>query len=83
MPQPHDQDNRSDGAFATTQWQVVASAGEGKQSALADLCQAYWKPLYVYVRRMGYCPHDAQDLTQSFIVHMLEGSLPRGRSEQG
>ncbi len=31
------------------------------QEALAKLCQIYWHPLYVYVRRQGGCPQDAQD----------------------
>jgi RNA polymerase sigma-70 factor (ECF subfamily) len=28
--------------------------------------------LYVFVRRQGYSPHDAQDLTQSFFARLLE-----------
>lgn len=39
--------------------------------ALAKLCQAYWHPLYAYVRRRGYTPEDAQDLTQGFFAHLL------------
>ena len=42
------------------------------QDALARLCQAYWHPLYAYVRRRGYSPEDAQDLTQGFFAHLLE-----------
>jgi RNA polymerase sigma-70 factor (ECF subfamily) len=40
--------------------------------ALAKLCQAYWHPLYAYVRRRGHSPEDAQDLTQSFFAQLLE-----------
>jgi RNA polymerase sigma-70 factor (ECF subfamily) len=32
----------------------------------------YWYPLYVYVRRRGYGPEDAQDLTQQFFARLLE-----------
>lgn len=39
--------------------------------ALAKLCQTYWPPLYAYVRRRGYAPEDAQDLTQGFFAHLL------------
>ena len=39
--------------------------------ALAKLCQGYWHPLYAYVRRRGYSPEDAQDLTQGFFAHLL------------
>jgi RNA polymerase sigma-70 factor (ECF subfamily) len=40
--------------------------------SLTKLCQAYWYPLYVYVRRRGYSHCDAQDLTQEFFARLLE-----------
>jgi DNA-directed RNA polymerase specialized sigma24 family protein len=56
--------------FEQTHWSVVLAAGsdDTKRSgeALAELCQTYWLPLYSFVRRRGYSPHDAQDLTQDF-----------------
>jgi RNA polymerase sigma factor (sigma-70 family) len=62
--------------FATTQWSVVLTAGRGEfeqaQTALETLCQAYWYPLYAYVRRRGYSPADAEDLTQEFFAWLLE-----------
>ena len=62
--------------FAQTRWSVVLSAGKSQtttsQDALAKLCQLYWYPLYAYVRRRGYSPHDAQDLTQDFFARLLE-----------
>lgn len=42
------------------------------QEALSRLCQVYWYPLYAYIRRRGYGPQDAQDLTQGFFAHLLE-----------
>ena len=39
--------------------------------ALEQLCQIYWYPLYAYVRRRGYSPHDAEDLTQEFFARLL------------
>ena len=63
------------GAFATTHWSVVLAAGytsvPGAQEALETLCRTYWYPLYVYVRRQGQSPHDAQDLTQEFFARLL------------
>ena len=58
-----------------TRWSVVVKATEteaeeGRQ-ALNDLCRAYWYPLYAFVRRQGYGPHEAQDLTQSFFAQFL------------
>src|SRR5712675_808550 len=44
----------------------------GGKAALAELCRIYWYPLYSFVRRRGYSPHDAQDLTQGFFLHLLE-----------
>jgi RNA polymerase sigma-70 factor (ECF subfamily) len=64
------------GRFATTRWSLVAAAGasgsEQAERALTELCAEYWYPLYAYVRRRGYDPEDAADLTQSFFVHLLE-----------
>jgi RNA polymerase sigma-70 factor (ECF subfamily) len=39
---------------------------------LEQLCQAYWYPLYCYVRRHVSHAPDAEDLTQSFFAHLLE-----------
>jgi RNA polymerase sigma factor (sigma-70 family) len=61
-------------AFDTTRWTLVLRAGSDDdtgRSALADLCRAYWLPLYVYVRRRGHSAHDAEDLTQGFFADLL------------
>lgn len=61
--------------FATTHWSVVVSAGQPQApqaaQALETLCRTYWYPLYAYVRRRGYGPEDAQDLTQGFFADLL------------
>jgi len=44
----------------------------GAQEALENLCRTYWYPLYAYLRRQGYSPEDAQDLTQAFFAQFLE-----------
>src|SRR5215472_11448910 len=62
-------------AFATTHWSAVPTAGEGDspaaKKALEALCITYWYPIYVYVRRKGYGPEDAQDLTQEFFTQLI------------
>jgi RNA polymerase sigma-70 factor (ECF subfamily) len=62
--------------FTTTHWSVILAAVQRDTSqsaaALEALCRAYWQPLYAYVRRRGYSPHDAQDLTQAFFARLLE-----------
>lgn len=42
------------------------------RTALAALCQAYWYPLYAYVRRRGANADEALDLTQGFLTSLLE-----------
>jgi RNA polymerase sigma-70 factor (ECF subfamily) len=67
--------------FAPTQWSVILAAGESQsepeaaRTALAQLCQTYWPPLYTFVRSRGYAVHDAQDLTQSFFAYLIEHKL--------
>ena len=65
--------------FTTTHWSVVLAAGQNSspaaQSALEQLCRSYWYPLYAYVRRRGYSPEDAQDLTQNFFERLLKRDL--------
>jgi RNA polymerase sigma-70 factor (ECF subfamily) len=62
--------------FHHTHWSVVLTAGNsqapGAGVALETLCQAYWFPLYAYVRRQGAASEEAQDLTQAFFEHLLE-----------
>ncbi len=68
-------DRRSD-SFATTRWSLVIQAGHAStteaDSALASLCEAYWCPLYSYVRRRVADTNEAQDLTQAFFAELLE-----------
>jgi len=67
------------GRFATTHWSIVVEAGRGGSAqaaeALEKLCLTYWYPLYAYVRRKGYDPHEAQDLTQEFFARLLRGNF--------
>jgi RNA polymerase sigma-70 factor (ECF subfamily) len=62
--------------FRPTRWSVVLlsaqSKAPGSRAALAALCRLYWYPLYAFVRRRGYNPEDAQDLTQGFFLHLLD-----------
>lgn len=67
------------GWFATTHWSLVVSAGRSSdpdkaRAAIQSLCESYWQPLYSYVRRRGYSPDDAQDLTQEFFARLLENN---------
>jgi DNA-directed RNA polymerase specialized sigma24 family protein len=73
--------------FATTHWSVVLAAGGNDspqaRQALERLCRTYWYPLYAHVRRRGYGHEEAQDLTQGFLLQLLErdsfARVERGR----
>jgi RNA polymerase sigma-70 factor (ECF subfamily) len=64
------------GGFVSTQWSIVVAAqsrhAPDGAAAMATLCNRYWRPLYGYVRRRGYSPEDAQDLTQTYFLRLLE-----------
>jgi RNA polymerase sigma factor (sigma-70 family) len=68
--------------FATTQWSLVLAAGQQGPSghareALTALCEAYWYPLYAFLRGRGHSPADAEDLTQAFFALLLEKQVIR------
>jgi RNA polymerase sigma-70 factor (ECF subfamily) len=64
--------------FTTTHWSVVLAAGQRGSPeadiAMEKLCRTYWYPLYAYVRRQGYSPHDSQDLIQEFFARLLQSN---------
>jgi len=63
-------------SFHTTRWSLVVRAAgpdpASRTKALGELCEAYWYPLYVYLRRAGHAEADALDLVQSFCAQVLE-----------
>jgi RNA polymerase sigma-70 factor (ECF subfamily) len=76
------------GQFASTRWtQILAAADPAHpdtREALAALCRIYWPPLYAFVRRRGFGPADAEDLTQGFFARLLRlDSLADVRRERG
>lgn len=79
--------NHRDGTFRTTHWSVVLAAANPQdpnaKEALAQLCQTYWCPLYVFIRRRGRNPEDAKDLTQEFILRLLSKNSLEGIQREG
>jgi RNA polymerase sigma factor (sigma-70 family) len=65
-----------DPQFHTTHWSLIVAAategGEPARVALEELCQAYWYPIYAFIRRRGRSEEDARDLTQEFFATLLE-----------
>jgi RNA polymerase sigma-70 factor (ECF subfamily) len=76
--QPSEQDTQEGWPrrFNTTHWSVVLAAGDRPspqaEAALTRLCQAYWFPIYAFIRKRGHSPEQAQDLTQGFFAGFLE-----------
>jgi RNA polymerase sigma factor (sigma-70 family) len=74
--------------FDTTHWSLVLAARTGhspeSRSALAQLCEAYWYPIYAFIRRQGHEADAALDLTQGFFTRLLEkGTLRHVDPELG
>jgi RNA polymerase sigma-70 factor (ECF subfamily) len=59
-------------------------SAESARQALSGFCEAYWPPLYSFLRHRGYPSADAQDLVQSFFAYLLEqNTLTRADQEKG
>jgi RNA polymerase sigma factor (sigma-70 family) len=74
----------SPASFPTTQWSRILTARDGDpaaseaRGALAELCRAYWYPLYAFIRRRGHGSENARDLTQEFFVRLIEADFLAG-----
>jgi RNA polymerase sigma factor (sigma-70 family) len=64
--------------FPSTHWSLLAKAtlnGEPEaRRALEELCRRYWIPVDQFIRARGLSEAEAQDLTQEFMLHLLEKS---------
>ena len=73
--------------LATTNWTLIikaeASDPDVRRAAMAELCDAYWYPLYAFARRRGSSHDDAADLTQAFFVHLIDKHALRGLDPAG
>jgi hypothetical protein len=68
--------DRPANAFHTTHWtQVVAARGDSPETkqALRALCETYYGPVELFVRRYRGGADDARDLTHEFFAKLLEG----------
>ena len=76
-------------AFQTTNWTLVLHARqsdptETAKEALSNFCEAYWPPLYAFLRLRGHASPEAQDLVQGFFAHLLEqNTLSRADQKKG
>lgn len=66
--------NSSANAFAPTRWTLVLRArGESVEArgALSELCEAYYQPVFRFLRREGREEDAARELTQEFFARLL------------
>jgi RNA polymerase sigma factor (sigma-70 family) len=67
-----DQENR----FLTTQWTCILGGEEGstdsREKGLVQLCEAYHRPVYAFIRHRCGDPEQARDLCQSFFQMLVE-----------
>lgn len=75
-------------AFPPTTWTRIEKVKDANSShsrqALAELCEAYWRPVYAFIRRKGNDPDRAADLTQGFFTLLIEpGALKDVTAEKG
>lgn len=59
-----------------------AASPEGR-AALSDLCAAYYQPVFVFLRRMGFDEDVARDHAHSFFAHLLQRGMPGPDPERG
>jgi len=62
--------------FPQTAWTRIEKVKDAtpaqSRTALAELCEAYWRPVYAFIRRKGNDRHRAADLTQGFFALLIE-----------
>ena len=62
---------RTSAQFATTQWADIRAAQDDPE-AFGSLVRRYWAPIYAFARRSGRQPADAADITQQFIIDVID-----------
>lgn len=72
-------------AFAPTRWTLVVRARGGTPEArvaLSELCDAYYRPVLMFLRREGRVEDAARELAQDFFAGVLRGG-DLGAAEPG
>jgi len=58
--------------FPATEWTRMLTHPQ-REIVLAELCRDYWKPVYCYLRTMGFGNEQAKDLVQGFFTDKVLG----------
>jgi RNA polymerase sigma-70 factor (ECF subfamily) len=77
--------SRNRSKWPSTDWRLVRATRRQPRSQTrgpaAELCSAYWYPVYACLRRRGHRAEEAEDLTQGFFMHVLVKGLLEERME--
>src|SRR5262245_32461863 len=75
---PNNMTGASTAGFQTAAWALIQEAWinptKDSRRALGMLCQAYWQPVYAFIRRNGYDRDQSQELSQAFFTLLLESN---------
>lgn len=76
-----------DAGFRTTCWTEVLlathEAGFASDGAFGRLYSDYWRPIYAFLRRRGFTPEQAEDITQDFFVRLIEKQSLKNLAREG
>lgn len=74
MAKPYDHTSLggADRQFPQTKWTRMLDSRQ-REEVLAELYRGYWKPIYSYLRAMGFRNEQAKDLAQGFFTDKVLG----------
>jgi RNA polymerase sigma-70 factor (ECF subfamily) len=67
--------DKKSGLFPTTAWEVLHEAQAGGVEAMNRIITTYWRPVFYCIRAAGYCPDQAEELTQAFFVRFWQRGM--------
>ncbi len=78
----------ADGLFPSTIWTMVETADQQGDAvgveAMNRFIKAYWRPIFCFLRARGYSTDRSEDLTQEFLLQLMErGWLRRADRRRG
>jgi len=60
---------RENEGFPVTRWSLIVSTPDRDQKEA--LCHLYWRPIFGHLRQRGWSREDAEDLTQTFFLRLV------------
>src|SRR5262245_54823363 len=84
----HEPTRIGSGQFPTTAWRFIEVAQDASHPdhahAMNGFIEAYWRPVFVFLRARGLPLHRAEDVTQEFFLQFLQRDwLQKADRERG